>query len=229
MLELCTAFAIAANQSSQIGGSYSEYKGKHRNAIKLDVTNGSAVVIDSGRGAALQLEAGERSGDWHNTAGKVSWREMTPVEVAFHEDAMRLCLDQMFRRRRYVLIFHRDLVVDDRGEFGSLTVFLGFHRAFRLQQPALDNCISFWYVCPGGGSYKELHECNKAVTGHLYSLRSLGEVRERLTSEVDEIFAQATNLWRYPRVPFAETSIDNGKVLREWPVPRFEEVQPWIE
>ncbi|RYN30735.1 hypothetical protein AA0114_g12236 [Alternaria tenuissima] len=69
---LCTAFAIAANQSSKIEATYNEYKGKHRNATKADVANNSAIVIDSGRGEAFHLKDDETSGDWVNTAGKVS-------------------------------------------------------------------------------------------------------------------------------------------------------------
>jgi hypothetical protein len=59
----------------------------------------------------------------------------------------------------------------------------------------------------------------------MMSLRSpSGDVRERLFAEVMEIFAQALSLWGNPRLSLAEMIIDDGKVLREWPSPKFDEV-----
>jgi hypothetical protein len=130
------AFAIAANQSSKIEATHNEYKGKHRNATKTDIANNSAIVIDSGRGEAFQLKAEETSGDWVNTAGKVVWKDMIPIDVASHQDAMKLCLDQLYRKGRYVLILHRTPVKDSHGTFGAVTMFSGLHRAWRLQEPA---------------------------------------------------------------------------------------------
>ncbi|RYN16613.1 hypothetical protein AA0115_g12265 [Alternaria tenuissima] len=52
---LCTAFAIAANQSSKIEATYNEYKGKHRKATKTDIANNSATMF-SGLHRAWRLQ-----------------------------------------------------------------------------------------------------------------------------------------------------------------------------
>jgi hypothetical protein len=120
---------------------------------------------------------------------------MNPIEVASHEEAMRLCLDQLYRKERYIFILHRKPVVESQGQFGSATMFSGLHRACRLQEPAPDKTVSIRYVSFGGGSLEDKEMCYKVVSGHMMSLRSLsGYVRERLFAEVMEIFTQALSL-----------------------------------
>jgi hypothetical protein len=71
---LCTAFAIAANQSSKIDATYNEYNGKHRNATKIDIANNSAIILDPGRGEAFHVIILHRTPvkDSHGTFGAVT-------------------------------------------------------------------------------------------------------------------------------------------------------------
>jgi hypothetical protein len=71
---LCTAFAIAANQSSKIDATYNEYNGKHRTATKIDIANNSAIILDPGRGEAFHVIILHRTPvkDSHGTFGAVT-------------------------------------------------------------------------------------------------------------------------------------------------------------
>lgn len=150
---------------------------------------------------------------------------MDPIEVASHQDAMKLCLDQLYRKGRYVLILHRKPVEDNHGTFGAVTMFSGLHRAWRLQQPANPGFVSIRYVVFGGGSPQQKETCHDFVSEHLETLQSSeGDMRDKTVSHVLEIFAQAAQLWGNPMLSLRAELLDDSKVLRAWPSPRFEEV-----
>jgi len=98
---LCTSFAIATNENARIDPAYIRYSATHRIASKSDETK-SVVVIDSGPGHAFGLAEGEIIGNWENRSGKVWWRNggkmIEPVNIATAEDAMKPCLDQLWKR-----------------------------------------------------------------------------------------------------------------------------------
>jgi hypothetical protein len=138
---------------------------------------------------------------------------------------MKLCLDQLFRKGRYVLILHRTPVKDGQGTFGAVTMFSGLHRAWRLQEPANPGFVSIRYIVFGGGSQQQKNTCHDVVCQHLQTHQSFrGDMRDRLVSHVLEIFAQAAQLWGNPMLSLRAELLDDGKVLRAWPGPRFEEV-----
>jgi hypothetical protein len=162
---LCTAFAIAANQSSKIEATYNEYKGKHRNATKTDIANNSAIVT------------------------------------------------------------HRTPVEDSQGTFGAVTMFSGLHRAWRLQEPATPGYVYIRYIVFGGGSLEQKETCDSVVSKHLTTLQFAGDMthmRDRVFSQVLDIFAQATKLWGNPMLSIRAELLNDGKVLRAWPSPRYE-------
>jgi hypothetical protein len=160
---LCTAFAIAANQSSKIDETYNEYKGKHRNATKTDIANNSAIII------------------------------------------------------------RRAPVKDSQGTFGAVTMFSGLHRAWRLQEPATPGFVSISYIVFGGGSLQQKETCHNVVSQHWKTIQSSeGDMRDRVVSQVLEIFAQTTQFWGNPMLSIRAGLLDDGKVLRAWPSSRYE-------
>jgi hypothetical protein len=227
----CTSFSVAINQLSGIGAEYVEYQATHRLANKIDSQN-SALIIDSGRTYAFQLDSGKQIENWENRDGKVYFqsgnKSLEPMKVTSHEEAMKLCLDQLFRKGRYLLILHRGPVVDGCGTWGAITMFSAFHRALKLQEPTQDGLCRIQYLVFGQGGTKDLDVRVKHLDSQLELLLSVvaGEdVGFRLRSEVQDIVAQSSKLWGNPRLSLVET-LENkdGKTLRLWPVARFEEL-----
>jgi hypothetical protein len=202
----------------------------HRMASKSDEAK-SALIIDSGRGYVFELSDKEMVSNWENRSGKVwyqsSGKMIEPVTIETPEEAMKLCLDQLYKKGRYLLILHRGPVVNGCGTWGAITMFSAFHRAFKLQGPTQNGVCRIQYLVFGQGSTKDLDVCVKQLDSQLELLLSVvaGEdVGFRLRSEVQDIVAQSSKLWGNPRLSLVETSENkDGKALRLWPVPRFEE------
>jgi hypothetical protein len=74
---------------------------------------------------------------------------MNPIEVASHQNAMKLRLDQLYSKGPYVLILHHTAVEVSQRRLGSVTVFSGLHRAWRLQEPATGGNVAIRYVVFG--------------------------------------------------------------------------------
>lgn len=83
----------------------------------------------------------------HCWEGRVERHE--PIEVASHQNAMKLRLDQLYWKEPYVLILHHTAVEDSQRRLGSVTVFSGLHRAWRLQEPATGGNVAIRYVVFG--------------------------------------------------------------------------------
>ncbi|KAB2107033.1 hypothetical protein AG0111_0g4729 [Alternaria gaisen] len=146
-----------------------------------------------------------------------------PTAKSAWEDYMELCLDQLYRKARYVLILHRTPVKDSYGTFGAVTMFSGLHRAWRLQEPTTPGFVSIRYIVFGGGSQQQKEICHNVVSQHLETLQSSeGEMRDRVVSRVLEVFAQATQLWANPMLSLRAELLVDGKVLRAWPSSRYE-------
>ncbi|KAI4609586.1 uncharacterized protein J4E87_011044 [Alternaria ethzedia] len=224
---LCTSFAIATNGHASIDAAYIEYPAAHRIASKSDESQ-SAVVIDSGPGYAFELAEGESISNWENRSGNVWWRNggkmIKPVNIATAEEAMKLCLDQLWKKCRCLLVLHRGPVVDACGTWGAMTMFSGFHRAFRLQETARDGFVSIRYIVFSKGSLEDLDDCMAILTDWMMLRRPLmEETAKRLLSEMLELFSDASDLWGSPRVSIAERVADDGKAHRSWPDAKFEE------
>jgi hypothetical protein len=94
-----------------------------------------------------------------------------------------------------VLILHRTPVKDSHSTFGAVTMFSGLHQAWRLQEPATPGFVSIRYIVFGGGSQQQKDTCHNVVSQYLETLQSSGgDMRDRIVSQVLEIFAQATEL-----------------------------------
>jgi hypothetical protein len=102
-------------------------------------------------------------------------------------------------------------------------MFSGLHRAWRLQEPATPGFVPICYIVFGGGSLQQKETYHNVVSQHLKTLQSSeGEMRDRVVSQVLEIFAQALQLWENPMLSIRVELLDDGKVLRAWPSSRYE-------
>lgn len=146
-----------------------------------------------------------------------------PTAKSAWEDYMELCLDQLYRKARYVLILHRTPVKDSHGTFGAVTMFSRLHRAWRLQEPTILGFVSIRYIVFGGGSQQQKEICYNVVSQHLETVQSSeGEMRDRVVSRILEVFAQATQLWGNPMLSLRAELLVDGKVRHAWPSSRCE-------
>ncbi|KAF2123814.1 hypothetical protein P153DRAFT_391241 [Dothidotthia symphoricarpi CBS 119687] len=220
---LCTSFTIAVNEESGLKANYTNYE-THRAAHKVNKETKSTTLIDSSAGYAFEMEEDEEVGTWQNQGksapiwvnrnGDIFWKNRTPKAVENSNEAMKICLNQLYKTARYGLVLYRKISCN-KGIFAQKIQFSPLHRVFKLVTEPKDEECTVQYIESGAEKSNDMSACYK-----LLRMFNTGDESNPVFQEILEIFYAARMHWGYPSLSKIEL-IPDASALQSWPNPVY--------
>jgi hypothetical protein len=142
---------------------------------------------------------------------------MKPEPVADRNEALRVCLDQLFATAGYTITLYRCLKEDGLGDWREVEGFSPLHKAMKLLKPAHAENYTLQYIVFGmEGDVEDKKVCYDKLVNQPGGKEVLSVYYVNL-----EIFGAACKHWGLPRLSEAVTVDSTSRPLASWPVPQW--------